>query len=164
MIRDVATMSGSSSTTRTLAPASDATRVQITRVGLKLKKPLRGGPSLSVAIHPRAAAGSATTRNGRINVYRQTSEFHQAHEHQSASAVLRAVIVVVGLVALVPKTARVVDGASERDVAVEALGDPERFAQHFAAPDGTPAPIIEVSGRTYPVEVRYRPLSEDEAL
>jgi len=38
--------------------------------------------------------------------------------------------------------------------------DPERFAQHFATPDGTPAPIIEVSGRTYPVEVRYRPLME----
>ncbi|MFH0410728.1 ATP-dependent RNA helicase HrpA [Corynebacterium sp. L4756] len=36
--------------------------------------------------------------------------------------------------------------------------DPERFAEHFAAQDGTPAPIIEVSGRTYPVEVRYRPL------
>src|SRR6476620_10317672 len=36
--------------------------------------------------------------------------------------------------------------------------DPERFAQHFAS-HGTPAPIIEVSGRTYPVEVRYRPLA-----
>ena len=35
--------------------------------------------------------------------------------------------------------------------------DTERFAAHFAGPDGTPAPIIEVSGRTYPVEVRYRP-------
>ncbi|NUT36579.1 MAG: ATP-dependent RNA helicase HrpA [Hamadaea sp.] len=34
----------------------------------------------------------------------------------------------------------------------------ERFAQHFAGPDGTPAPIIEVSGRTFPVEMRYRPL------
>ncbi|HEX4976892.1 MAG TPA: ATP-dependent RNA helicase HrpA, partial [Nocardioides sp.] len=38
--------------------------------------------------------------------------------------------------------------------------DPERFAAHFASPDGTPAPIVEVSGRTYPVEVRYRPLME----
>ncbi|MGX4710818.1 ATP-dependent RNA helicase HrpA [Rhodococcus sp. DMF-1] len=37
--------------------------------------------------------------------------------------------------------------------------DPERFANHFAAADGTPAPIVEVSGRTYPVEVRYRPLT-----
>jgi ATP-dependent helicase HrpA len=39
--------------------------------------------------------------------------------------------------------------------------DPERFARHFAGPDGTPAPIVEVSGRTYPVEVRYRPLVEE---
>ena len=38
--------------------------------------------------------------------------------------------------------------------------DPERFAQHFADRRGTPAPIIEVSGRTYPVEIRYRPLVE----
>lgn len=34
--------------------------------------------------------------------------------------------------------------------------DPERFSRHF---DG--APVIEVSGRTYPVEVRYRPLGEN---
>ncbi|WP_136024194.1 ATP-dependent RNA helicase HrpA [Microbacterium sp. K27] len=39
--------------------------------------------------------------------------------------------------------------------------DPESFAKHFAAPDGTPAPIIEVSGRTYPVEIRYRGPVED---
>ncbi len=39
--------------------------------------------------------------------------------------------------------------------------DTERFAQHFARPDGTPAPIIEVSGRTFPVEMRYRPLLVD---
>ncbi|MER2134271.1 MAG: ATP-dependent RNA helicase HrpA, partial [Arthrobacter sp.] len=38
--------------------------------------------------------------------------------------------------------------------------DPERFAKHFAAADGTPAPIIEVSGRTFPVEIRYRPLNQ----
>ncbi len=38
--------------------------------------------------------------------------------------------------------------------------DPDRFARHF---DG--APVLEVSGRTYPVEIRYRPLqaqNEDE--
>ena len=38
--------------------------------------------------------------------------------------------------------------------------DADRFAEHFADADGVPAPIIEVSGRTYPVEVRYRPLLE----
>ncbi|MGQ5485543.1 ATP-dependent RNA helicase HrpA [Photobacterium damselae] len=34
--------------------------------------------------------------------------------------------------------------------------DPERFSKHF-----NNAPIIEVSGRTYPVDVRYRPIVED---
>ncbi|MBW7983165.1 ATP-dependent helicase HrpA [Enterobacillus tribolii] len=35
--------------------------------------------------------------------------------------------------------------------------DPERFSRHF-----NNAPIIEVSGRTYPVEVRYRPIADDD--
>ena len=42
--------------------------------------------------------------------------------------------------------------------------DPEAFARHFADADGTPAPIIEVSGRTYPVEIRYRPLEGEDGL
>ena len=48
--------------------------------------------------------------------------------------------------------------------------DSERFAEHFGReqigdrgqPFTVPAPIIEVSGRTYPVEVRYRPLAPDD--
>jgi ATP-dependent helicase HrpA len=43
-------------------------------------------------------------------------------------------------------------------IVTSATIDPESFARHFASADGTPAPIIEVSGRTYPVEIRYRPL------
>ena len=35
--------------------------------------------------------------------------------------------------------------------------DVERFSKHF-----NNAPIIEVSGRTYPVEVRYRPVAEED--
>ncbi|EGQ9973022.1 ATP-dependent RNA helicase HrpA [Vibrio vulnificus] len=38
-------------------------------------------------------------------------------------------------------------------VITSATIDPERFSNHFGG-----APIIEVSGRTYPVETRYRPL------
>ncbi|VFS58908.1 ATP-dependent RNA helicase HrpA [Leminorella grimontii] len=34
--------------------------------------------------------------------------------------------------------------------------DPQRFSRHF-----NQAPIVEVSGRTYPVEVRYRPIAEE---
>jgi len=38
--------------------------------------------------------------------------------------------------------------------------DPQSFAAHFADADGTPAPIVEVSGRTFPVEIRYRPSAD----
>src|SRR6516162_4474503 len=53
--------------------------------------------------------------------------------------------------------------------------DPERFSKHFAGGESRQqgggaesgqqswdAPIIEVSGRTYPVEVRYRPLADPD--
>lgn len=45
--------------------------------------------------------------------------------------------------------------------------DTERFAAHFGehragGRPGDTAPIIEVSGRTYPVEIRYRPLDEEQ--
>ena len=57
-------------------------------------------------------------------------------------------------------------------VITSATIDTERFAEHFRlGPDGVvvdhlgdpgePAPIVEVSGRTYPVEIRYRPLVAD---
>nr|WP_315595434.1 ATP-dependent RNA helicase HrpA [uncultured Cupriavidus sp.] len=39
--------------------------------------------------------------------------------------------------------------------------DAKRFAEHFAR-DGKPAPVIEVSGRLYPVEIRYRPIQDDQ--
>ncbi|MGZ3184950.1 MAG: ATP-dependent RNA helicase HrpA, partial [Telluria sp.] len=40
--------------------------------------------------------------------------------------------------------------------------DAERFARHFGSPE-RPAPVIEVSGRLYPVEIRYRPVEPEEA-
>lgn len=46
-------------------------------------------------------------------------------------------------------------------VITSATIDSARFAAHFGAP-GRPAPVIEVSGRTYPVEVRYRPLVPED--
>jgi ATP-dependent helicase HrpA len=40
--------------------------------------------------------------------------------------------------------------------------DPERFATHFSDKNGNKAPIIEVSGRTFPVDIHYRPLNEQK--
>ena len=45
-------------------------------------------------------------------------------------------------------------------VVTSATIDPESFARYFADAAGTPAPIVEVSGRTYPVSIRYRPLAD----
>jgi ATP-dependent helicase HrpA len=44
-----------------------------------------------------------------------------------------------------------------RLIVTSATIDTERFAQHFGG-----APVVEVSGRSYPVEVRYRPLGDDD--
>ncbi len=55
-------------------------------------------------------------------------------------------------------------------VITSATIDSERFARHFGAPptldapDGVPAPVVEVSGRTYPVQIRYRPLTANDVL
>ena len=46
-------------------------------------------------------------------------------------------------------------------IVTSATIDAERFAQHFAGPQG-PAPVFMVSGRTYPVEVRWRPFEESK--
>ncbi|MFT3796891.1 ATP-dependent RNA helicase HrpA [Microbacterium sp.] len=62
-------------------------------------------------------------------------------------------------------------------IVTSATIDPESFAKHFTRPPATatvveraqrdetqPVPIIEVSGRTYPVEIRYRPHDEIAAF
>ena len=47
-------------------------------------------------------------------------------------------------------------------IVTSATIDADRFARHFGS-DEKPAPVIEVSGRLYPVEVRYRPVEETSA-
>ncbi len=44
-------------------------------------------------------------------------------------------------------------------IVTSATIDADRFAQHFASNDG-PAPVIQVSGRLFPVEQRWRPFEE----
>ncbi|MCL2781524.1 MAG: ATP-dependent RNA helicase HrpA [Actinomycetia bacterium] len=45
-------------------------------------------------------------------------------------------------------------------VITSATIEPERFAEHFRAHGQRSVPIVEVSGRSYPVEIRYRPLAD----
>ncbi|WP_323073735.1 ATP-dependent RNA helicase HrpA [Mycetohabitans endofungorum] len=46
-------------------------------------------------------------------------------------------------------------------IVTSATIDAQRFARHFGS-DAQPAPVIEVSGRLYPVEIRYRPVVGDD--
>ncbi|MGN6233766.1 MAG: ATP-dependent RNA helicase HrpA [Trinickia sp.] len=47
-------------------------------------------------------------------------------------------------------------------IVTSATIDADRFARHFGTEE-RPAPVIEVSGRLYPVEIRYRPVEEASA-
>ena len=47
-------------------------------------------------------------------------------------------------------------------IVTSATIDPESFAAHFSAANGKPVPIVTVSGRTFPVDIRYRPLTGDQ--
>ena len=50
-----------------------------------------------------------------------------------------------------------------RLIITSATIDAERFANHFGT-EGKPAPVVLVEGRTFPVEIRYQPLSDDAPL
>src|SRR5699024_2373881 len=54
------------------------------------------------------------------------------------------------------RTPLVAPRAARRVIIASAPIVPARFSEHF-----DDAPVIEVSGRTYPVEVRYRPIYDD---
>jgi ATP-dependent helicase HrpA len=52
-----------------------------------------------------------------------------------------------------------------RVIITSATIDAERFAQHFEPVLGCPVPVIEIAGRNFPVEIRYRPpVGEDDDL
>ncbi|HXY21902.1 MAG TPA: DEAD/DEAH box helicase, partial [Burkholderiaceae bacterium] len=46
-------------------------------------------------------------------------------------------------------------------IVTSATIDAERFSRHLGG-DGPPAPVLQVSGRLYPVEIRYRPFDDAE--
>ena len=48
-----------------------------------------------------------------------------------------------------------------RLIITSATIDTQRFAEHFTLDQNKPVPIIEVEGRTYPVDIQYRPAESD---
>ena len=92
----------------------------------------------------------AETQNDRFLNQYDTLILDEAHERS-----LNIDFLIGYLRRLLPKRSDL------RLIITSATIDVERFCQHFAS-DGKPAPLVEVSGRAYPVEVRYRPPEQDE--
>jgi len=138
-------------------PRRIAARSVASRIAQELKKPLGEAVGYKVRFNDRLSESShvklmtdgillAETQGDRfLNGY-DTLIIDEAHERS-----LNIDFLLGYLKQLLPKRPDL------KVIVTSATIDAERFSRHF---DG--APVIEVSGRMYPVEVRYRPLQETE--
>jgi ATP-dependent helicase HrpA len=142
-------------------PRRIAARTVATRIAQELKTPLGHAVGYKVRFSDKLSASSyiklmtdgillAETQGDRDLRAYDTLIIDEAHERS-----LNIDFLLGYLKRLLPRRPDL------KVIVTSATIDATRFAQHFAI-GGKPAPVIEVSGRTYPVEVRYRPLDEDE--
>ena len=119
-------------------------------VGYKVRFSDETGPNTFIKLMTDGILLAETQGDGFLNEY-DTIILDEAHERS-----LNVDFLIGYLKRLLPK---------RRDLKViitSATIDSVRFSRHFRTPAG-PAPVIEVSGRNYPVELRYRPLvGEDD--
>ena len=147
-------------------PRRIAARATASRIAQELKTELGGAVGYKIRFTDRVSSRSyvklmtdgillAETQGDPMLVQYDTLIIDEAHERS-----LNIDFLLGYLKELLPRR------PDMKLVITSATIDAERFSRHFADSDGKPAPVIEVSGRLYPVEVRYRPLDamdEDEA-
>ena len=138
-------------------PRRIAARSVASRIAQELKTPLGEAVGYKVRFNDRLSESSyiklmtdgillAETQGDRfLNAY-DTIIIDEAHERS-----LNIDFLLGYLKQLLPKRPDL------KIIVTSATIDAERFSRHF-----NDAPVIEVSGRMYPVEVRYRPLQETE--
>ena len=119
-------------------------------VGFKVRFADRLHPGASVKLMTDGILLAETQRDPLLSQY-DTLIIDEAHERS-----LNIDFLLGYLRALLPRRPDL------KLVITSATIDAERFARHFASAAG-PAPVIEVSGRLYPVQVRWRPLLEEPA-
>lgn len=136
---------------RRLAARSLATRVAQEldsktgeHVGYKVRFSDRVGPNTHVKLMTDGILLAEIQQDPYLNQY-DTLIIDEAHERS-----LNIDFILGYLKQLLPKRPDL------KLIVTSATIDPQRFADHFDQ-----APIIEVSGRTYPVELRYRPQQEE---
>jgi ATP-dependent helicase HrpA len=120
-----------------------------TAVGFKVRFTDRTGPDAYLKVMTDGILLAETQRDRLLAAY-DTIIVDEAHERS-----LNIDFLLGYLKQLLPRRPDL------KVIITSATLDAERFARHFGT-DVRPAPVIQVSGRTYPVEVRYRPLTGDE--
>lgn len=139
-------------------PRRIAARSVATRIAYELGGRLGGAVGYKVRFTDQVSRGTyvkvmtdgillAETQNDRLLAQYDTLIIDEAHERS-----LNVDFLLGYVRQLLPKRPDL------KLIITSATIDPDSFAEHFADARGRPAPVIEVSGRTYPVEVRYRPL------
>ncbi len=118
-------------------------------VGYKIRFTDRTRPETYVKLMTDGILLAETPRDRFLNQY-DTIILDEAHERS-----LNIDFLLGYIKRLLPKRAEL------RCIITSATIDAERFSEHFST-HGMPAPVIEVSGRSYPVELRYRPGEADE--
>jgi ATP-dependent helicase HrpA len=138
-------------------PRRIAARSVASRIAQELKSPLGQAVGYKVRFNDKLSESSyiklmtdgillAETQGDRfLNAY-DTIIIDEAHERS-----LNIDFLLGYLKQLLPKRPDL------KVIVTSATIDAARFSEHFNG-----APVIEVSGRTYPVEIRYRPLQETE--
>jgi ATP-dependent helicase HrpA len=121
-------------------------------VGYQVRFNDRTGPNASIKLMTDGILLAETQRDPLLKRY-DTIIIDEAHERS-----LNIDFLLGYLKRLLPRRPDL------KVVITSATIDAERFAQHFAADPEHPAPVIEVSGRLYPVEVRYRPVRPEAAV
>ena len=120
-----------------------------TTVGFKVRFTDRTGPDAYIKLMTDGILLAETQRDRLLAAY-DTIIVDEAHERS-----LNIDFLLGYLKQLLPRRPDL------KLIVTSATLDAERFARHFSG-SGRPAPVIQVSGRTYPVEMRYRPLAGDE--
>ncbi|MBN9643328.1 ATP-dependent RNA helicase HrpA [Corynebacterium mendelii] len=120
-------------------------------VGYAIRFDDRVGPTTAIKLMTDGILLAEMSRDRYFNAY-DTLIIDEAHERS-----LNIDFILGYLKRILPKRPDL------KVIITSATIDPERFSRHFADAANKPAPIIEVSGRTYPVEVRYRPLVGEDA-
>src|SRR2546425_784258 len=120
-----------------------------TTVGFKVRFTDRTGPDAYIKLMTDGILLAETQRDRLLAAY-DTIIVDEAHERS-----LNIDFLLGYLKQLLPQRPDL------KLIVTSATLDAERFARHFSA-RGRSAPVIQVSGRTYPVEMRFRPLAGDE--